>query len=138
MSLGRFILVVAILGGGWKWWHHHSEVAAVATVTSDRGFVDMPPPSGLSDSDVVIFAPKNCPSDGAQRAESLASDLAAKGIVVARADEANFDDLPDAATAERVGQIMSGPIPIVFVHGRAKANPSLDDVLAEYHGGKSG
>jgi len=29
---------------------------------------------------------------------------------------------------------MTGPTPIVIVHGRGKANPTLDEVLAEYRG----
>ena len=33
---------------------------------------------------------------------------------------------------ERMSRIMNGPLPIVFFNGRAKANPSLDEVVAEF------
>ena len=33
---------------------------------------------------------------------------------------------------QRVNRVMQGELPIVIVHGRGKANPTLDEVLAEY------
>jgi hypothetical protein len=32
----------------------------------------------------------------------------------------------------RHNAVMNGEVPIVFVNGRVKANPSVDDVVAEY------
>jgi hypothetical protein len=36
--------------------------------------------------------------------------------------------------ANRVTSVMNGELPIVFVHGKAKSNPTLDEVAAEYRG----
>ena len=34
--------------------------------------------------------------------------------------------------------VMNGPIPIVYVDGRAKANPTPEEVVAEYRRSRSG
>jgi hypothetical protein len=31
--------------------------------------------------------------------------------------------------------VMNGPVPVVFVNGKAKANPTPEEVVAEYRGG---
>ena len=36
---------------------------------------------------------------------------------------------------KRMNRIMNGPLPVVFVNGRAKSNPSLDEVVAEFRAG---
>jgi hypothetical protein len=104
---------------------------------SSHGFVDMPLPDGQSGSDVVIFAPVNCPSDAAQRAEALARHLSAQGVPYVRSQDANFGNLSSQEEANRVMAVMEGGIPVVFVRTRAKANPSPEDVVAEYRAGKS-
>jgi hypothetical protein len=82
----------------------------------------------------VIFAPENCPSEAAQRADALARQLASKGIPVTRSHSANFifDTDPGRAVLDRINTVMQGEIPIVFVNGRGRANPRVDDVLSEY------
>ncbi len=105
--------------------------------SSSHGFVDMPLPDGQSGSGVVIFAPVNCPSDAAQRAEALARHLSAQGVPYVRSQDANFGNLSSQEEANRVMAVMEGGIPVVFVRARAKANPSPEDVVAEYRAGKS-
>jgi hypothetical protein len=39
----------------------------------------------------------------------------------------------DRATMSRLNVVMSGPLPLVFIHGRAAPNPELDRVVAEYY-----
>ena len=138
MNLIKLLLLVAIAGGGYHYWKKHSIERDLAAVTSEGGFVSIPVPDGMSPHGVVVFAPQNCPSDAAQRAYALISDLGGRGVPVSRADSASFGDLPDAAAAERVRAVMSGEVPIVFVNGKAKANPSLEEVVAEYRRSKSG
>lgn len=137
----KLLLLLAIGGGGYEYWQGHEaaggSLASVfggdATVAASAGgFVPVPMPDGMSPHGVVVFAPENCPSDAAQRAYALVSDLGSRGVPVMRASAASFDNLPDAATAERVRTVMEGQIPVVFVNGKAKANPSVQDVLAEY------
>lgn len=105
--------------------------------SSSHGFVDMPLPNGQSGSGVVIFAPINCPSDAAQRAETMAQHLSAQGVPYVRSQDASFGNLSSQEEANRVMAVMEGGIPVVFVRARAKANPRPEDVVAEYRAGKS-
>ena len=95
-------------------------------------FVSIPMPDGLPQSGIVIFAPKNCPSDAARRAERLTGFLKERGIGVTRAQSASYNSLTSKEEAERVMAVMNGDIPIVYVNGRAKANPTPEEVEAEY------
>lgn len=132
MNLIRAALLLAVAGGGYHHWQGHAAKADLLAATSPSGFVQVPMPDGTSTRGVVVFAPDNCPSSDAQRAYALVSALSQRGVPVVRASAASFDNLPDAATAARVRAVMDGQIPVVFVHGRAKANPDVQDVLAEY------
>jgi hypothetical protein len=38
----------------------------------------------------------------------------------------------DSSVVARVMSVMNSPLPIVFVRGKAKSNPSLEEVVAEY------
>lgn len=132
MNLIKALLLLAIAGGGYQYWQGRAAKADLAAATSASGFVQVPMPEGVSTHGVVVFAPDNCPSEAAQRAYALVSELGGQGVPVVRSSSASFDNLPDAATAARVRAVMQGDIPVVFVNGKAKANPSVHDVLAEY------
>ncbi|WP_454257261.1 hypothetical protein [Pseudoxanthomonas mexicana] len=108
------------------------EAATESGAPSRHGFVDIPLPDGQSGHHVVIFAPANCPSDAAQRAEALARRLDDAGIPYTRSQSANFSTLSSQDEANRVMSVMNGPIPIVFVRKRARANPDAEAVMAEY------
>jgi hypothetical protein len=114
-----------------------STVPSAAGGSSSHGFVEMPLPDGQSGSGVVIFAPVNCPSDAAQRAEALAQHLSAQGVPFVRSQDASFGNLSSQEEANRVMSVMEGGIPVVFVRTRAKANPRPEDVVAEYRAGRS-
>ncbi len=140
MNFIKLAMLLAIAGGGWHYWQKHSLATAAAALEapSEHGFVAMPLPSGMAARGVVIFAPENCPSEAAQRADALASQLAGKGIPVTRSQSANFtfDADPGRAMLDRINTVMQGEIPIVFVNGKGRANPGVDDVLSEYGRGK--
>ena len=108
------------------------------TGREDGSFVVLPLPDGVSAHGVVIFAPENCPSEAAQRARQLASALSAQRIPYRETSSANFNALSSQEEAERVMAVMNGPIPIVYVDGRAKANPTPEEVVAEYRRSRSG
>jgi hypothetical protein len=38
----------------------------------------------------------------------------------------------DPAIGVRLNSVMNGELPIVFVNGRGKANPTLEEVIAEF------
>jgi hypothetical protein len=137
MNILKLLAVVAALGAGYHVWHKHqaaSEPAAAATMSE---FVKVPPPTGLKDDGVLIIAPKDCPSDAAQRADAMARELAEHGIPVTRSNNVSWEiSAPDPEAIARLNTVMAGEIPMVFVNGKAKANPSVDEVLHEYHDGR--
>lgn len=134
MGVLKLLLVVVLAMVGYRWWQRHHDLFERTTVeqaTSATGFVPMPTPLGASLRQVLIFAPRDCPSAAAQRARALARALADRGVPHATLEQADFD-LQSPEQVAAVQRVMNGTVPIVFVHGRGKANPSLGDVLAEY------
>lgn len=147
MNVLKTLAVVGAVAGGFVLWDAFKPeggLRAVAGRIGERapadsgGFVAIPMPDGMTARGVVIFAPEDCPSDAAQRAERLASRLAASGIAFRRATRAEYNRLASPEEANRVMAVMNGPIPIVYVNGRAKPNPGPDEVIAEYRRGRSG
>ena len=148
MNAVKTCLVVGVVVAGICLWSAYapeggvSEVVAKATKRIDsgtpggnHGFVQIPAPDGQAGSGIVIFAPRNCPSDAAQRAEALARHLSAEGVPYKRSESAEFGSLSSQDEATKVMSVMNGPIPVVFVNGKAKANPTPAEVVAEYRGG---
>jgi hypothetical protein len=101
-------------------------------MTNANGFVDIPIPDGQEPAIVYVVAAENCPHEEAQRADRLAEDLSRGNISVQRMHHVGFTSIKDASEAQRVSAVMNGELPIVFVNGRAKANPSIEDVIAEF------
>ena len=139
MHLLKILLVIAALGGAynfWVDWSTPSYAEVVAQIGSDNGFVPILPPDGAKADTVYVMAPKNCPSDAAQRAQQLAAGLESRGIPVERSD--HFRAAVSDPTAEerealkRTQAVLNGAIPMVVVNGVASANPSVDQVEAEY------
>ena len=92
-------------------------------------------PSGASPNVVLILRPDNCPKEGAQRAEALANELKNRDIPFRLASNVSFSfpgGAPDPALVTQLNTVMQGEIPVVFVRGRGKANPTPDEVVAEY------
>ncbi|CAK7050927.1 hypothetical protein CUZ56_01776 [Saezia sanguinis] len=111
------------------------EQAALNRATSDNGFVELS--TKVVGEGIVIMAPMNCTSQQARAADDLAAALRAEGIAFRRT---NSLSLSLEATEEnrrlllRLDQVMDQPPPMVFVHGRAKSNPSFEEVVAEFRG----
>jgi hypothetical protein len=124
------LLLLSIVGAAlhYKYAYHYDSDA-----TAHHGFVALPKVVGFDESTVMVVAAENCPHEAAQRADRLAQQLRDQGIRVLRTDEVRFNPAHiDRALMERVPSVMEGAQPIVFIHGRAKGNPALDDVVAEY------
>jgi hypothetical protein len=139
MNIIKLLVILGIAGGGYHYWKQHHDgrppAAVEAAMTSENGFVTMPPVEGQSTDAVLVIAAENCPHEDAQRADSLAEDLSRKGVPVIRTHTVSFNlSAPDNSVAERINSVMNGSLPIVFVHGRAKPNPTLEEVVAEYQG----
>jgi hypothetical protein len=144
INLLKVLLVLFVAGGAYLGWKKYSaapgaavvEQAAIASSPSHAtGFVSFPWPKGAPASAVLIFAPPNCPSAMAQRARELGRRLDALHIPQVQLQEASFDiDGSDQAAMAKLNRIMEGGGPPVFVRGKAKDNPSIDEVVAEYRG----
>lgn len=150
MNIVKVMLLLAAGGAAYHHWHKpdvaqdtdgatvNARVSATANAMAheaSRGFVPAAMPSGFRHGVVVVLAPENCPSEDAQRAASLASDLERKGIRVQRSSSFSAEATnPTAQQRERLNRsvaILNGPIPAVFVNGMGKSNPSVDDVVAQ-------
>jgi hypothetical protein len=139
MGGAKVLVVAAVLGlAGYMVWHSHRvhvERKAIEGITDARGFMEFSPPGGAKTNEVVILAAQNCPHDGALRAERLAGEMAERHVRFVRTSHATFQPSPDDDIDQfmkRHNDVMNSDVPIVFVNGRVKSNPDVDDVLAEY------
>jgi hypothetical protein len=137
MNLVRALILICFAAGSYAYWkHHHPSPRQLAAQgqTAPGEFVSLPPVEGQRPRTVFVVAAENCPHEDAQRADRLAEALAQKGIPVERSHrvEFQFTSQPDAATVESIKKIMNGPLPAVFVNGRAKSNPSPEEVDVEF------
>jgi hypothetical protein len=110
---------------------HETDVTTVHASTN--GFTFIPMPDGMPPRGIVIFAPQNCPSDAAQRARKLADYLSTHHLAYANSSSANYSNLSSQAEVNQVTAVMNGKIPIVYVNGKAKANPTPEEVVAEFN-----
>lgn len=150
MNVLKTLTVVGVVIGGLVLWDAFKPEGGMKAVVENIGaktsrgaggageFVAIPLPDGVSALGVVIFAPENCPSEAAQRARQLAGHLSAQRIPYQETSNADFSTLSSQDEANRVMSVMNGPVPVVYVNGRAKANPTPEEVVAEYRRGRSG
>lgn len=137
MNTLKLLVVLALAGFAYQLWnkHHHGRElqASTALAESHNGFVALPPIAGANTAAVLIVAAENCPEEAAQRADRLAEQLSRNGVHVSRLHSVSFN-IPngDSSVADRVMSIMNSDLPIVFVRGKAKSNPTLEEVTAEY------
>jgi len=133
----KVVALVAAIALAIHWWRGRSENIGGAAKTPN-GFVSVIMPEGARRNAVIIFAPLNCPSDAAQRADALADELTSRGIPNVRSnryDAAVTNPTADQeANIQRTQDVINGGVPAVFINGRAKANPTLKEVIAEYGG----
>jgi hypothetical protein len=129
-----WLMLVCGLYGGYQMWSQHR--AGTAAGPSANGFVPVEMPGGASRNAVLVLAPRNCPSEQAQRTEALVQALAARGIPVTRSASMSFDvanPTPEqVAGIKRAVEVFKRGAPAVFVNGMAMSNPSADQVIAEY------
>jgi len=138
----RFIHVVvlaAISYAAYSYWDkskERTEFEVSGPEYSDNGFAILPGVLDQDEGTVYVIAPPNCPKESARRARQLAKDLDDQGIPVVETNKVNFSwkERPTSETLDSVNSVMKGEIPIVIVNGRGKANPLLEEVVAEYGG----
>ena len=134
MKIIKLLLFVAVVGVAYQYWTTHQPTTGPEAVVSANGFVALPSLAGADPRQVVVFAPQNCPKESARRSDELAQSLVQRNIPSVRSDNATFTFLsdPDPGIKARLNAVMNGELPIVFVNGKGKANPTLDEVIAEY------
>jgi hypothetical protein len=133
--LGALTLVAVVVYGRpyVSWLDKKPASSAFAGLTDEHGFVQLPPPKNQADDAVWVIAAVGCLEADAQRADQLTKLLQEKKIPAFRKDKVSFSFVSqDPGLAKLLNAMMTGPLPIVFVRGRAKGNPSLEEVAAEY------
>ena len=138
----RILMILALAGalyGGYQWWHDRSAASDVAV--SANGFVPVEMPAGVARNAVLVLAPRNCPSDEAQRTEALVGALERSGIPVVRGDGFSFDvadpTREQMAAIDRAVDVFQRGAPAVFVNGMAMSNPTPAQTIAEYRAGRT-
>jgi hypothetical protein len=139
MRLLKLLVLAAAILVAFNWWKGKDieSVTAAVSEQSPNGFIPVLMPDSARPDAVMIFAPENCPSDAAQRAEDLFQELKRAGIPAIRSASfrlsVNNPTAEQRAAVERATEVVNGAIPAVFINGMGKANPSADEVIAEYH-----
>lgn len=135
------MVVIMAVAAGIYGWHHTGQRAAARNLAqvaarNPSGFVPVVMPAGAPARTVWVFAPQNCPSDAAARADGLAKALRAEGIPVMRASSLSIQITePDEDTKQRLKRmdvVMKGTIPAVLIDGMGKANPTVEEVVREF------
>ena len=118
-------------------WPFAPSGASTAQANPSAPFEQVVMPTGLPADTVWIFSHRDCPTPDRRRAETLAAELQRLGIPHVYEDEANFSGLdqqteksPEWQQTRRLME--SGAYPVVMLDGVGKANPALDEVIAEY------
>lgn len=136
MKILSLFLLAGAAWAGTELLSHHSTGLGVHKVlpgSDASGFLQVPPPVDMDPDTIYVVAAENCPHAAAQKADQLAKDLGAQGIRVQRTHQVAFrPDNVDGATMDRLSQVMNGPLPLVFIHGRVAPDPALAQVVEEY------
>jgi hypothetical protein len=138
MSTAKALLVgLVVVAGATRLWQAHERAVTARELAADadsNGFVPLQMPDGAARDTVLILAPLNCPSAGAKRADALAARLTALGVANVRVNQYQVSG-PTRVMESGIRHafaVMNGEIPAVMINGRGKANPTADEVLAEY------
>ena len=141
MTLAKWLLIVAMLAAAPSLWKMHERSVAAHSLLpmqDSDGFVPIQTAAGTAPDTVVILAAQNCPSAAAQRANSMAKHLSDMGIPNTRANNYSvaINSREQLPLLKQTSLVLGGEIPVVIINGRAKANPTVDEVAAEYRHGK--
>lgn len=128
------VIAVAAVWGGYHLFSQHHAMNEVLASSDVNGFVEVPAPVNQDANTIYVVAAQNCPHAAAQQADHLAQQLGERGIAVVRASEVFYHlNQADRTAMTRLTTVMNGPLPLVFVHGRAAMNPELSQVVEEYN-----
>lgn len=129
MKIIKLLLLISLAVTAFNYWQERNLDGD--DYVSEYGFISLPKPTHLDTDSVIILAAKNCTKEAARRANQLASDLDNRNIPYTRANRIGFKNV-DPSIKKRLDSVLKGPLPIVLIDGRGKANPTLNEVLSEY------
>jgi hypothetical protein len=137
VTFGKWIAIALLLGAGVHLWQVHARSVQdrhLQATGDSYGFVPVITSAGAPADTVVILAALNCPSAAAKRAKAMAERLSEMGIPNSRADsyQASITDRKLVPLLQQTNQVLGGEIPVVIINGMGKANPTVDEVAAEY------
>lgn len=99
---------------------------------SESSFVAVATPNGVDPQQVVVVGPIACNSPAGTRTKELTDKLTASNIPHKHIAAFSVTNTEDWDGIDRLNQIMKRDSPIVFIQGKAKANPKFEEVVAEY------
>lgn len=133
MKVIKLLLYLALPVLLFQFWYTHQPQTGPEIVVSPNGFIPLPTLTNADPRQVVVFAPENCPQEASVRSDAMARDLITRSIPSVRSHDVTFtSDNPEPGVQNRLNAVMNGELPIVFVNGKGKANPTLEEVVAEY------
>lgn len=130
MKLLQLIFVICLITVG----VNHFKLGRSSTtghLGNQSGFVAVISPEGFNPAQVVVLGP-NCTSAAGQRTRALIAQLAQARIPYRQTSNVSVTGSEDMQGLYRLQAVMQGDAPIVFVNGKAKANPQVQEVIAEY------
>jgi len=98
---------------------------------SEKSFVSVPTPDEVEPDKVVVSGLLDCPQSG-PNTRNVINKLTEAHIPYKHITSFGFSNTDDWAGLQRLNEIIKRGAPVVFVHGKAKANPTPDEVIAEY------
>lgn len=108
------------------------EAAKAARFAPDtQGFIPLPMPSGAPSNRVVIILPPDGSKAAEQRARDIEKSLVLARVMFFRMTKTDITAADEDETA-KVKEVVAGDLPIVFINGRVKNNPTSAEVVAEF------
>lgn len=135
MGFGRtveiVVLVVLVLTGVYLWSSYFQESADSAG-TYKSEFTKVPWINDAAANCVLIIGPADSSHVGV-RTQQLAGRVSSQNIPYRVVQEITFVDGADAELVSGWKEMSRGGLPIVFINGRAKANPTITQVVTEFN-----
>lgn len=127
MKLLKLVFVICLITIG----VNHFKLGKGSAKAGSSGFVAVTNPEGFNPAQVVVLGP-NCSSAAGQRTRALIAQLAQARVPYVQASDFSVTASADVQGLYRLQEVMQGDAPIVFVNGKAKANPQMQEVMSEY------
>ncbi len=139
MKIFKVIFIVAIAYGGYNLFAHRglndksgSSVLTARDPKLPTGFMPCPYPAGLEKRQVMIVAPMDSKSEASLKADRLELAVKREGLSVVRTQSYSFGAILNAEQAAQARAAANLPLPIIFIAGKVKSNPTVQEIMQEY------